>query len=106
MIRLSRIISEKSLCEGEVIPRGWGYVRGGQYGLHFLIAPIPFNFVLGAWNWIEWPAFIGLGVKSDPLDGMRCYWTDRGRDKGYEEGYAAAFRHIKIAERKDAPEQR
>jgi hypothetical protein len=91
-----RFITQKQIACGEMIPRGWGYVRDDRYSDRVCIAPIPLNFVFGAWYWFYFRV-LSRGMK-DPLVAERNYWRSRGWHEGYQDGYEAGIKHKTIVQ--------
>jgi len=88
----------KYLEEGEVMPRGYGlcYMEVHRYG--FVIAPIPFNFVISLWKRIEW-YLMRNPFAPKPKGCLKCFEAgfDRGRhaqDRDFVEAYTR-YLHIK-----------
>lgn len=80
----------------EVVPRGYGFSYYMPYSDHTVVHPIPFNFVMGAWNNLYWYVLVRGLAHCSVIAGVRNYWRDRGFEEGRKDGYEAAFRHIAI----------
>jgi hypothetical protein len=68
--------------DGEKVPRGWGCVRRCFLMNETIIAPMPFNLVLRALDWVGY--FIHIHVrKAEWLDSPYHYAYREGRIQGY-----------------------
>ena len=93
-MKLIRLLTDKSVHEGEEIPWGWGCVYYDPAVRELILAPIPFNFVAG------WLRLVYFALMQGPRDRLFDAWDKTQYievNKSYNRGFKDGERAAKVA---------
>jgi hypothetical protein len=80
-------------CEN--LPRGYGFAYRTFHSDYTYCAPIPLNFLIGAWHNFYWWVLVRGWFNQSPLIGVQNVWRGKGFSEGEEYGYKKGISHSK-----------
>jgi hypothetical protein len=91
---MMRLLINVRCCD--VVPRGYGFAYHGSYSDTSYCAPIPLNFLIGAWHNFYWYCLVRGWFNQSPLIGVQNFWRGKGFNEGEAYGYEKGVRHARV----------